>query len=100
MKVILSNGCEFPVRQINVRYSDNKNSEEWEDVKYPVIDVIADIDSINLTNLSAEPDAFDEFTLHYGDKVKKFTGFELYTPSIRENYTDQDSIIVFMIMSK
>lgn len=99
MKVVLSNGVELPVTQASVRYAETKEGKDAEDIKYPIVDFVADGDSFDINTLIQNKEYFDEFVLHYGSRTKTFTGFQLYDESLRENYTDYDSTILFFVTS-
>lgn len=99
MKVVLSNGVEFPVTQASVRYAETKEGKDAEDIKYPIVDFVAEDDSLDVNTLIQNKEHFDEFDLQYGGKTKKFTGFQLYEESLRENYTDYNSSILFFATS-
>ena len=103
MKVVLSNDVEFNVTQANVRYSDltdNENKSDDEAFNYPVVEFMADPSVFDTSIVFNNKEYFNEFTLYFGNKAKTFTGFKLYNPSIRENYSDLNSMIIFTAVTK
>lgn len=103
MKVVLSNGVEFPIKQANVRYSelsDDENKYDREPYKYPVVEFMTTPEMFVASVILDNKDYFDEFTLHFGDnQFKTFTSFELDEGSIRESYSDESSTVMFIASS-
>ena len=100
MKLVLSNGVELPITQASVRYAETKEGRDAEDIKYPIVDFVAEDDNFDVDTLIQNKEYFNEFVLQYGGgKSKNFSGFQLYEESLRENYTDYNSSILFFVTS-